>query len=123
MASPAELGAPQARKFLASLKKICSGLEIDQECLIKGEDGIEDVLQFDTFNNINLRSCITGYLSKVFGEALSLLDRDDLVKFVFNVENFMIEFIQDTLQNQQMQRGKVDKLILVSDKDCRIVTI
>lgn len=120
--SPAEQGATQARSLLASLKKICSGLEIDQECLFKGECSVESV-QLGAFTNINLKSCITGYLGKIFGEVLTLLDRDSLVEYVLNIENLMIEFIQDILENQQKQCGKTDRLVLVSDKDCRTMSI
>ncbi|OII72417.1 uncharacterized protein cubi_00412 [Cryptosporidium ubiquitum] len=109
------------KNFFASLKKICSNLDLDEECFTNHEN-CDVNIKAENFNNINLRSCITGYLSKVFGEVLSLLDRDDLVGFIFNIENLMIELIRNDSQKQEKLYEEIHKLVLVSEKDCKMMS-
>lgn len=115
------LGVP-TRNFFASLKKICSSLDLDEDCF-KNNENCDINIQAKNFTNINLKNCITGYLNKIFGEVLSFLNKDDLVRFIFNIESLMIELIQNNLQDQEKLREKNHKLVLISDNDCKIMTL
>ncbi|KAH8582824.1 uncharacterized protein ELE39_003119 [Cryptosporidium sp. chipmunk genotype I] len=111
------------KNFLASLKKICLNLNLDEDYFTNIENCNENILA-ENFTNVNLKSCITGYLSKVFQEVLSLLDRDDLVRFVSNIENLIIELFQNNeLQKQEKLYEEVHKLVIISEKDCKMMTV
>ncbi|KAJ1604743.1 hypothetical protein OJ253_3505 [Cryptosporidium canis] len=121
MVSSAEIGAPN-RDLFARIKKICSSLNIDEMHLVNCEGGVERIHR-EILTSIHLRNCVTGYLGKIFGEVLSLLDRDDLIEFVFSMENLIVELIQNSLKSQQKLCEKTDKLVLVSDRDSKVANI
>ncbi|CUV04388.1 unnamed protein product [Cryptosporidium hominis] len=123
MITPRESLTIPTRNFLSSLKKICSNLDLNENYFLNNENCDENILA-ENFANINLKNCITGYLSKIFQEVLSLLDRDDLVRFISNIENLIIELIQNNeLQKQEKLHENVHKLVIISEKDCKMMKV
>ncbi|KAF7456266.1 R3H domain containing protein [Cryptosporidium felis] len=100
----------QSVQLLSGLRKRCSFL---------GKSGdTHDLLQNEYLEDSSLKSCVAGYLGKVFGGILSLLDHEDLIGFVFDIENLIVDFIREDRVGTSTW-----KLVLVSNSDCRMMSI